>query len=428
MGKVRQSQGSIVSLPKAELDLLGYVELARDILLEVLRCQSDRTVLEDVFGGDCSRVAKIQAVCGGVELSSMNRLDQRLPTCLSACQSVEKILTELGYGDGLEAAHAGVAAVVGDAAALAAWRPEADCVAAASPSPQPLASQPALSVSGGGELRRRPGDAAAAERSERILALVQADAVRREARFAERLVDCEGRLAETVEECREDLRAFHESLQTRLAQTEERLSRSEGFVAELLAKSEGYTNALKEGLPRVHLELEDRLNVLAARLDSKDELQRVSLQQQRSVLDERMGRLDARVASAEATWTELDACVQRLRGDLADLPARHDAHERVQTELLQRVQELQTQMMQVKELPSELESLARKVTLAELHKFRNRMDMDPLWQSFAHVGSLVRDLQKRLDELSPPENSFLRCRGRAQSETLFHSRSKAPTW
>lgn len=99
-------QGSTVKLPKAELDLLRQLELSRDLMLEALqKPHADRAMLLEIFGGDCARLARVRAVCESVEFSEMNAGDQRLKTCLSACESVEKVILDLGFCESLKKAQ-----------------------------------------------------------------------------------------------------------------------------------------------------------------------------------------------------------------------------------------------------------------------------------------------------------------------------------
>lgn len=99
---VDDAQGSIVKLPLAELNLLAQLETARDNALTLLKKNADdRSTLEAIFGGDCTRISRILAVLDTVQLSDMNVRDQRLPTCRSACQSVEEVLADLGLSSAL---------------------------------------------------------------------------------------------------------------------------------------------------------------------------------------------------------------------------------------------------------------------------------------------------------------------------------------
>eukprot|EP00930_Biecheleria_cincta_P033962 TRINITY_DN23501_c0_g1_i2.p1 TRINITY_DN23501_c0_g1~~TRINITY_DN23501_c0_g1_i2.p1 ORF type:complete len:477 (-),score=104.91 TRINITY_DN23501_c0_g1_i2:88-1518(-) len=102
--KIESSQKSAVRLPKAEIDFLGQLELARNHLLDTLH-KHDRSVLLAVYGGDCSRIARIRALCEAVNFSQMNAGDQRLSTCLSACSSVEQVIVDKGFGRQLQEAQ-----------------------------------------------------------------------------------------------------------------------------------------------------------------------------------------------------------------------------------------------------------------------------------------------------------------------------------
>lgn len=97
--KVDLYQGSKVKLPKAELDLLKTFEDSRDFMTDlVTKTVNNRQGLVDVFGGDCLRLARVVAVLEGVTLSDMNVNDQRVRTCREACETVEKVLNDMGLG------------------------------------------------------------------------------------------------------------------------------------------------------------------------------------------------------------------------------------------------------------------------------------------------------------------------------------------
>jgi len=91
--KVDLASGSMVKRVKAELDLLGHLEVARDSASSVVK-SGDRTLLRDLFGGDCSRIARLRAALDAVRLSEMNARDQRLPSCEKVCLVVEKMVRE----------------------------------------------------------------------------------------------------------------------------------------------------------------------------------------------------------------------------------------------------------------------------------------------------------------------------------------------
>lgn len=96
--QVDASQGSVVKLSKVELDFLAEVEAARNFMEGALHIQDNRYLLEHIFGGDCIRISRTRAVLEAAKLSDGNAQDQRLPTCISSCESVEKVLQDLGLG------------------------------------------------------------------------------------------------------------------------------------------------------------------------------------------------------------------------------------------------------------------------------------------------------------------------------------------
>ncbi|CAE7317926.1 unnamed protein product [Symbiodinium sp. CCMP2592] len=97
--KVELYCNSKVKLPMAELDYLKTLEDARDFMtMMVAKTSDNRQQLADIFGGDCSRIARIRTVLDGVVLSDMNCNDQRVRTCTEACATIEKVLEDMGLG------------------------------------------------------------------------------------------------------------------------------------------------------------------------------------------------------------------------------------------------------------------------------------------------------------------------------------------
>lgn len=102
--RVEAAQGSLVKLPSAELDLLSVMEQIRNAMQATMKA-GNRDQLKAVFGGACTRTARIRAVLDSVHLSTMNAKDQRLLTCMGACVSVEQVLHDLGLGGALKSAQ-----------------------------------------------------------------------------------------------------------------------------------------------------------------------------------------------------------------------------------------------------------------------------------------------------------------------------------
>jgi len=100
--KIALFQHRIAKLPGAEFDLLKQLEDARDLMNDLMKqTATDRTKLETVFGGDCVRIRRIQRALESLDempLSDMNRNDQRLKGAHGACDSVIKVLEDMGYG------------------------------------------------------------------------------------------------------------------------------------------------------------------------------------------------------------------------------------------------------------------------------------------------------------------------------------------
>lgn len=101
--KIDVAQGSIVKLPKAELDFLVHVEHLRDAIADILK-SGDRDILKSIFGGDCVRTARLSTTLSAVRLSEMNANDQRLHTCQNSCQAVVDVLNDMDLGFVLEQA------------------------------------------------------------------------------------------------------------------------------------------------------------------------------------------------------------------------------------------------------------------------------------------------------------------------------------
>jgi len=105
LAKVEELQGSMVKLKKAEMDLLKAFEEARDYMMKMLK-QESRETLQNIFGGDCKRIASIgNCLKSAVFADKGTKDDQRIAGCQSACESVEKVLEDLGLGWALRQAQ-----------------------------------------------------------------------------------------------------------------------------------------------------------------------------------------------------------------------------------------------------------------------------------------------------------------------------------
>eukprot|EP00413_Alexandrium_margalefii_P020468 CAMPEP_0204527694 /NCGR_PEP_ID=MMETSP0661-20131031/9122_1 /ASSEMBLY_ACC=CAM_ASM_000606 /TAXON_ID=109239 /ORGANISM="Alexandrium margalefi, Strain AMGDE01CS-322" /LENGTH=151 /DNA_ID=CAMNT_0051533625 /DNA_START=51 /DNA_END=503 /DNA_ORIENTATION=+ len=96
--RVTEVQSSPVKLPSAEINLLGILGKIRDAFSTCLR-SSSRELLDELFGGSCTRVAHIRALIDRLELSPMNASDQRLRGCLNSCVSVKEVLIDMGLAE-----------------------------------------------------------------------------------------------------------------------------------------------------------------------------------------------------------------------------------------------------------------------------------------------------------------------------------------
>lgn len=100
---------SIVRRSNSELKLLEGFGFARDAMMAAL-CHQDknRKMLQAMFGGDCVRVSRVRALLTSARLcmSEQCLADRRVGGCLGACQSVEKVLEDLGMSNTLHEAQA----------------------------------------------------------------------------------------------------------------------------------------------------------------------------------------------------------------------------------------------------------------------------------------------------------------------------------
>jgi len=94
---VDAAQGRYVALANTEINLLKKYEIARDVMLDILTNQ-DRSNLQHIFGGDCSRIARMHAILNETKFSDRNVGDQRIATLTCAVESVEQVLKDLGVG------------------------------------------------------------------------------------------------------------------------------------------------------------------------------------------------------------------------------------------------------------------------------------------------------------------------------------------
>mmetsp|Transcript_97852 Transcript_97852/g.276814 ORF Transcript_97852/g.276814 Transcript_97852/m.276814 type:complete len:447 (-) Transcript_97852:59-1399(-) len=88
--KVDQSQGGVVKLSKAEVEMLQQLEVVRDLMASMLR---DRAILGNVFG-DLRRTARARAVIEKMRLSECHADDGRVPTMMSVIVTVETLAKE----------------------------------------------------------------------------------------------------------------------------------------------------------------------------------------------------------------------------------------------------------------------------------------------------------------------------------------------
>lgn len=91
--QINAARGSTVKLANPEHNLLMSLESARDFMLGMLRePDPGRRHLEEVFGGDCSRIAQVRAILDAAKLSTRIICDNRVISCMNAVKSVESVL------------------------------------------------------------------------------------------------------------------------------------------------------------------------------------------------------------------------------------------------------------------------------------------------------------------------------------------------
>eukprot|EP00411_Alexandrium_monilatum_P120495 CAMPEP_0175637918 /NCGR_PEP_ID=MMETSP0097-20121207/2959_1 /TAXON_ID=311494 /ORGANISM="Alexandrium monilatum, Strain CCMP3105" /LENGTH=387 /DNA_ID=CAMNT_0016943611 /DNA_START=18 /DNA_END=1181 /DNA_ORIENTATION=- len=140
--RVLDAQGKSVKLPSAELNLLAIIGNIRDAFLKSLK-SSSRDMLDELYGGSCTRVAHIRALIDKLELSPMNASDQRLRGCLNACVSVKEVLVDMGLADVLQKAEEQEKEALASTSFHAAPVEEAPEPSPAAPAEEPAAPAPA---------------------------------------------------------------------------------------------------------------------------------------------------------------------------------------------------------------------------------------------------------------------------------------------
>jgi len=410
IAKVQESQGSIVSLPKAELDVLLQIEMARDYLMDTLRNQNDRSKLWEVFGGDCQRIARLRALLQTTKFSEMNKGDQRLPSCLNLCQSVEKIVVDLGDGEALRKAHAQASTLV-EAQKLPLARP--CCSSSKSTSRQ---SSVEVGQSHGAEFRKADSESS-----------------------FDRHTSSTSGCGQTQEEA---LAADFDELRARVASQEERQRQADATIA-LLQRE------LKE---RQQAEMELRRNFSQLR----GQVHQLQANGELDMLQERMATYEAEASSASKQVRAVHAEVERLRELKVMMPdGGGDTKERQEVDVssihnlesqfhaycgqlkdtleggwkssLANLEEKLAQLQKTnsveqaleKTLLTESQETARNAARAEVEalqstladamttqiedRIRKSVDLESVWNSFAHMASLVDELQRRVERQGKEE-------------------------
>lgn len=497
INKVKQAAGSFVKLPKAELDLLAQIEIARDVIMEVLKNQYDRTLLHDIFGGDCARIVRIRAMCEGITFSQMNQGDQRLPTCLRACESVEKVLIDLGEGEALRKAQSSIA----ESDDVAEWSPPARL-------PQTANQESDLSF------RRRisnESDGTPKSSSNNIIKIVEADAERRESRLREDFAELQAATEHRESQLRQSLASmeshlsaqmegFKKSLDGSITSVQARLKKVEAQVGELLAEAQLVDLVAELGTVRV--EVEQKSSILTRRLE-KLETRANDIGSEATATSQQVEKLDVRATDIESRALRTTQAVEKLealavdlqnRASMSEQQAGHlseqlsqslaDVKKRCSEQLDQRLGDVKKRCASITEahiqdfealdkatsgLESRLSGVERQlVTLSEtdqqqqkvfdgtrkefleradqnddtikqlqqsitksyteeIEKLRRESNLDPLWQSFAHVGSLVRNLQKRIDDIDTMKERDMWETPRKKTFSMHRSQSAGAT-
>lgn len=104
---IQKAKGGMVKLRKAELNLNGAMERIRDAMLESLEASTgtDRQEVDDLFGGDCTRIARIQQCLEGARFTAAMGGEGLKETAMKACISVIDVLNDMGRGAKLKAAQ-----------------------------------------------------------------------------------------------------------------------------------------------------------------------------------------------------------------------------------------------------------------------------------------------------------------------------------
>lgn len=451
IGRVKSSQGSIVSLPKAELDLLAQIEIARDIMMEALKYQGDRAQLRDIFGGNCARIARIRAICESIEFSEMNSGDQRLRTCLRSCESVEKVLIDLGDGEALRSAQARLAEAIQQGSGLDVLSaPVLDEAAS------PEVSAPSRQRCGSGSIES-VNDNTMDRCVERLLSLVRADAARMEFKLKSELAHCTEQLQKELTGCdkrlHEDLASFRSTIQAVVDKCEAGLASVntivDGLPVEMamsLCQAEDKARQAEERSQRLvkesRSEVEHRISRVEIQMAVDAEAAEASFKNQlgelkSSISQEVAGRfqiLETRLAELERSQSMFENCLtkhletarctrdeltRKLEDGLSSTRSessklRAELQEGFEKELPEQIKQVVTQAAGAAREAAASEVLLLQGSFSQIldtrtdeletmvHNLRRDFDIDSVWSSFAHVGDLIKDLECTLKNLYEP--------------------------
>lgn len=104
--QLEAARGSDMKTRKAEVDMLVNIDLFRDLLRESIKNNSEWGInrLTAVFGGDCVRIAHLEAMLASTEFVHTPNVDQRLFDIQDACADMEGVLIDRGCGPALQKA------------------------------------------------------------------------------------------------------------------------------------------------------------------------------------------------------------------------------------------------------------------------------------------------------------------------------------
>ncbi|CAK0789947.1 unnamed protein product, partial [Prorocentrum cordatum] len=109
IGNIERDAARKVKAQAHEADMLRCIEQLRDSMSAAMG-PSERGLLCQLFGGDCTRIARIRETLAAAKFSTeANRADPRTVSCTEHCSIVEGVLRDLGHAAALSKAQAAIA-------------------------------------------------------------------------------------------------------------------------------------------------------------------------------------------------------------------------------------------------------------------------------------------------------------------------------